>query len=90
MHNLTCRLTTLKSKLPTSLLFRNDVVKHVINIHFHMSAIAVDISRQRELSIELWKKWRAFFDNSMGNTEVVIEICDYASEVIVYLYQNGK
>src|ERR1700689_2614220 len=29
--------------------------------HFHISAITENADRQREYSIELWKKWRSLF-----------------------------
>jgi hypothetical protein len=56
--------------------------------HFHLEALSDNIETQRKFSIELWQKWRAFFNDHMKTKSIAIEIHDAVNEIIIYLYEQ--
>ena len=66
---------------------RKNEIERLYN-HFHISAISENINKQREYVIEIWKKWRLFFEQEMQGKNIVIEIYDSENEVIIYVYEK--
>jgi hypothetical protein len=52
-----------------------------------MSAISEKIHKQREYVVEIWRRWRVFFDNKMEDKNIIIEIYDSNSEITIYVYE---
>jgi hypothetical protein len=66
---------------------RKNEIERLYN-HFHMSSITDNITRQNHYCIEIWKQWRFFFNQNMPKKQIIIEIIDQISEIIIYVYEN--
>ncbi len=52
--------------------------------------ISEDIKRQQSYAIEIWKKWRSYFNKEMATKKIIIEICDSGTEITIYLFEHQQ
>src|SRR5262245_46222496 len=81
------RKPALPQLLEISQKMNKNEIERLYN-HFHMSSITDNIIRQKQYCIEIWSQWRSFFNKHMPEKQIIIEIVDQTSEIIMYVYED--
>ncbi len=56
--------------------------------HFHLSAISLNLDRQREYAFILSQTWRASLNKNFPDKNIAIETKEYPQEIIMFVFEE--
>ena len=68
------------------LRYRKHELERLYN-HVHLSAISENAMTQQKYAIEIWKAWRLFLSDHFPEKKFCVNIEDFGSEIVIYVYQ---